>query len=104
MKSIRRKPMYTIIATLKVKEGKMDEAIQILKEDIPKFMKNEPGCLTYIPHTVKGEGNSTTIVIYEKYADKDAFKLHSANLMTSMGRLFALLDPQMDIKTCTEIL
>jgi quinol monooxygenase YgiN len=96
--------MYTVIATLKVKEGKMDEAIRVLKEDIPKMMKNEPGCLTYIPHTVKGEGNSSTIVIYEKYADKDAFKLHSANLMTSMGRLFALLDPQMDIKTCTEIL
>ncbi len=104
MKPMRRRPMHTIIATLKVKEGKMDEAIQVLKEDIPKFMKNEPGCLAYIPYTVKGEGNGTTIVIYERYADKDAFKLHSANLMISMGRLFALLEPQMDIKTCTEIL
>jgi quinol monooxygenase YgiN len=53
---------------------------------------------------VKGEGNGATIVIYEKYADKDALKLHSANLMTSMGRLLALLDPQMEIKTCMEIL
>lgn len=96
--------MYTVIATLKIKEGKMDQAIQILKEDIPKLLKNEPGCLTYIPYAVKGEENSKTIVIYENYADKDAFKLHSANLMTSMGRLFALLEPQMDIKTCTEIL
>ncbi len=96
--------MYTVIATLKVKEGKMDEAIQILKEDIPQLLKNEPGCLAYIPHTVKGEGNSATIMMYEKYADKDAFKLHSANLMSSMGRLFALLEPQMDIKTCTEII
>jgi quinol monooxygenase YgiN len=96
--------MYTVIATLKVKEGKMDEAIQILKEDIPKLMKNEPRCLAYIPHTVKGEGNSSTIIMYEKYADKDAFKVHSANLMISMGRLIALLEPQMDIKTCMEIL
>ncbi|PKN76778.1 MAG: hypothetical protein CVU52_03360 [Deltaproteobacteria bacterium HGW-Deltaproteobacteria-10] len=96
--------MYTVIATLRVKEGKMDEAIQVLKEDIPKMLKNEPGCLVYIPHTVKGEGNSTTIMMYEKYADKDAFKLHSANLMTSMGRLFSLLEPQMDIKACTEII
>jgi quinol monooxygenase YgiN len=96
--------MYTIIATLKVKEGKMDEVIQILKEDVPKMMKNEPGCLAYVPHTVKGEGNSSTIVIYEKYAGKDALKLHQANLMSSMGRLLALLDPHMDIKTCTEIL
>lgn len=96
--------MYTVIAALKIKEGKMEEAIQILKEDIPKLLKNEPGCLTYIPYTVKGDENSKTIVIYEKYADKDAFKLHSANLMTSMGRFVALLEPQMDIKTCMEIL
>ncbi|MCE5263954.1 MAG: antibiotic biosynthesis monooxygenase [Deltaproteobacteria bacterium] len=96
--------MYTVIATLKVREGKMDDAVQVLKEDVPKLMKNEPGCLAYIPHLVKGEGNGTTLVIYEKYADKDALKLHSANLGASMGRLLALLDPQMDIKTCTEIL
>ncbi len=96
--------MYTVIATLKVREGKMDEAVQVLKEDVPKLMKNEPGCLAYIPHRVKGEGNGTTLVIYEKYADKDALKLHSANLASSMGRLLGLLDPQMDIKTCTEIL
>jgi quinol monooxygenase YgiN len=96
--------MYTVVATLKVKEGKMDEAIQILKEDIPKLLKNEPGCMAYVPHTVKGEGNGSTIIMYEKYADKDAFKVHSANLMISMGRLIALLEPQMDIKTCTEIL
>jgi quinol monooxygenase YgiN len=96
--------MYTVVATLKVKKGKMDEAIQILKEDIPKLLKNEPGCLAYVPHTVKGEGNGSTIIMYEKYADKDAFKVHSANLMISMGRLIVLLEPQMDIKTCTEIL
>lgn len=96
--------MYTVIATLKVKEGKMEEAIQVLKEDVPKLMKNEPGCLAYVPHTVKGEGNGNNIMIYEKYADKDALKLHSANLMTSMGRLLALLDPQMEIRTCMEIL
>jgi quinol monooxygenase YgiN len=96
--------MVTVIATLKVKEGKMDEAIEVLKEDVPKMMRNEPGCLVYVPHTVKGEGNGGTIVMYEKYADKEAFKLHSANLMTSMARLLALLEPQMDIKVCTEIL
>ena len=96
--------MYTVIATLKVQEGKMEEAVRVLKEDVPKLMEKEPGCLAYIPHTVKGEGNGNTIMIYEKYADKDALKLHSANLMTSMGRLLALLDPQMEIRTCTEIL
>lgn len=82
----------------------MDEAVQVLKEDVPKLMGNEPGCLAYVPHTVKGEGNGNLIVIYEKYADKDALKLHSANLMTSMGRLLALLEPQMEIRTCSEIL
>ncbi len=96
--------MYTIIATLKVKSGKMDEALQVLREDIPKMRQAEPGCLAYIPHTVKGEGNDHTIVSYEKYADKDALKLHSQNLPVSLARLLPLLEPGMEIKTCVEAL
>jgi hypothetical protein len=35
--------MITIIAKLKVKEGKMDEAIGFLKEIVPKIKEAEPG-------------------------------------------------------------
>ncbi len=94
--------MITLIAILKVKEGKMEEAITALKEIVPKIKASEPGCLEYIPHTVRGEDK--TIIIYEKYRDKDALKLHSANLMKNMEYLFPLLEPGMDVKTCYEII
>jgi quinol monooxygenase YgiN len=94
--------MITLIATLKIKEGKTQEAIDVLKEIAPRVKASEPGCLEYIPHTVRGD--EKTIIIYEKYQDKDAFKLHSANLMKNMETLFPLLEPGMDVKTCYEII
>ncbi|MBN2160923.1 MAG: antibiotic biosynthesis monooxygenase [Spirochaetes bacterium] len=93
--------MITIIAKLKVKEGKMEEATAIIKKIAPKIKEAEPGCIAYIPHTVRGEDN--TLLMYEKYNDKEALKLHSGNLATSLAELFPLLEPGMDIKTCYEI-
>lgn len=93
--------MITLIATLKVKQGKMDEAIEVLKEIVPLIKSSEAGCLEYIPHTVRGDEN--TIIFYEKYRDKEALKLHSANVVNSLQKLLPLLEPGMDIKTCYEI-
>ena len=94
--------MITLIAKLAVKPGKMDEAKAVLKEAVPRIREAEPGCLEYIPHTVKGEEN--TILFYEKYQDKEALKTHSANLPKSLEKLFPLLEPGMDIRTCFSIL
>ncbi|MBP7585140.1 MAG: antibiotic biosynthesis monooxygenase [Spirochaetes bacterium] len=94
--------MITLIATLKVKEGKMDEAVALLKEIAPKVKESEPGCLEYLPHRVKGDDSA--IIFYEVYSDKEALKAHSANLMNTLGKLLPLLEPGMDIKTCFQIL
>ena len=94
--------MITLIAKLTVKAGKMDEAKAVLKEVVPRIREAEPGCLEYIPHTVRGEDN--TLLFYEKYSDKDALKAHSANLAKSLEKLFPLLEPGMDVKTCYSIL
>lgn len=96
--------MVTLIATLKVKEGKMEEAITLLKEIVPKVKETEPGCQAYIPHTLKGKKNANTIIFYEKYADKNALQTHSNNLPKNFEKLFPLLEPGMDIKTCSEII
>ena len=96
--------MITLIATLTIKEGKMEEAIEILKEIVPKVKESEPGCKTYIPHTVKGKKNKNSIIFYEVYEDKNALNTHSTNLPKSLGKLFPLLDGGMDIKTCTPII
>jgi quinol monooxygenase YgiN len=94
--------MITLIATLKIKEGKTQDAINALKEIVPKIKASEPGCIEYIPHTVRGD--ESTIIFYEKYSDKDALRLHSANLMKNIESLLPLLEPGMDIKTCYEII
>jgi len=79
--------VITLIASVKVKEGKMEEAIKVLKEVVPIVKKSEPGCLEYIPHTVKGAKEKRTIIFYEKYEDDKALKLHMVNL----GKLEDLL-------------
>jgi quinol monooxygenase YgiN len=94
--------MITLIATLKVKEGKMDEAVKMMREIVPRVRKAEPGCLAYIPHRVRDEDN--TIIFYEKYQDEEALKIHSTNAPKSLEKLLPLLEPGFNLKTCDEIL
>jgi len=89
--------VVTIIATVKVKEGKMPEAIEALKEIVPKIQGSEPGLLEYIPHTIKGRKDKNTIIFYEKYTDDDAVKIHMANLGKNMEKFTPLLEPGMDM-------
>jgi quinol monooxygenase YgiN len=92
---------FSLIATIHVKEGKMEEAKEVLKELVPTVRASEAGLLAYIPHTVKDQEN--TIIWYEKYKDGDAMKVHMANLGKNMAKLNPLLDKGMDIKTLFEI-
>ncbi|MFX1419081.1 MAG: putative quinol monooxygenase [Promethearchaeota archaeon] len=92
----------TLIATVRVKNGNMEKAIEVLKEIVPKIKDSEPGCLQYIPHTIKGEENS--IIFYEVYTDSDALKQHNKNLGNNMVKLGPLLEPGIDIKICHKII
>ena len=96
--------MLTVIATVKVKDGFMEKAIEVLKEIAVKVKESEPGTLEYIPHTVKGSKFKNTILFYEKYKDGEAMKLHMANLGKTMEKFSPLLEPGMDLKTCFEII
>ena len=96
--------MVTIIATFKVKEGKMEEVIKVLKDIVPKVKESEPGALEYIPHTVKGRKDKNTIIFYEKYKDEEALKTHMTNLTKTLADLLPLLEPGADTKTCYEII
>ena len=93
----------TIIATVKVKEGKMDDAKAALKEIVPKKKASEPGLLEYIPHAVKGRKDKNTIIFYEKYVDKAAMDAHMTSLGKNIAPLQPFLEPGMDLKTCEEI-
>ncbi len=97
--------MISLIATIHVKNGNMEKAIEVLKEIVPKIRESESGCLEYIPHTVKGEEFKNTIIFYEKYADEEALKLHMANLGKNMEKFAPLLEPgRPELKTCFEII
>lgn len=39
--------------------------------------RQEPGCVTYVPHTVEGEPD--TVVIYEQYRDEASREAHRAS-------------------------
>ena len=95
--------MVTIIASVKVKDGNMEKAKEVLKEIVRKVKESEPGTLEYIPHTVKGSKFKNTILFYEKYKDGEAMKLHMANLPKTMAEFSPLLEPGMDIKNLDEI-
>ena len=96
--------MVTIIATVEVKEGKMEEAKEVLKKMVAQIKASEPGTLEYIPHTMKGREFKNKIIFYEKYESGEAMKTHMANLAKSSADLTPLLVPGMDLKTCFEIL
>ncbi|MHA1378263.1 MAG: putative quinol monooxygenase [Candidatus Helarchaeota archaeon] len=96
--------MVSLIATFQVKEGKMEEVIELLKGIVPQVRNNEPGCLAYIPHIVKGKKNKNTIIFYEKYKDKAAVDQHSANFPKLFEQVFPLLQGGIDLKTCEEII
>ena len=95
--------MVTLIATLQIKPGKMDEAIEVLKEMAINIKSSESGTLEYIPHTVEGEGLENTIIFYEKYESEEALKFHRKNLRKTAVNLAPLLAPERDIKICVEI-
>jgi quinol monooxygenase YgiN len=97
-----RKITVTIVAEIKVKEGKMEEAKEVLKEVVKTVKANEPGTLEYTPHTVRKEDN--TIIFVERYVDGDAVKAHMANLGKNMAKLGPLLETvPPNIKTCFPI-
>lgn len=82
----------TLIATIHVQEGKMEDAKEVLKKLVPKIKESEPGTLEYIPHTVKQDPNA--IIFYEVYKDEEALKIHGANLGKNMAELGPFLVPE----------
>ena len=67
--------MVGLIAKLVIKEGKMDEAIGLFKE-LMKSVAREEGTLFYTIN--RDKANPNTIIVMERYKDKEALKVHSS--------------------------
>ena len=81
--------MPSVIATLKVKEDKIDDAKKFLKELAAKTLANEPGTLAYTVHQRKDD--PTSFVFYEKYKDDAALAEHGKNLAAAGAKFGAIL-------------
>jgi quinol monooxygenase YgiN len=48
-----------------------------LLASLAQASRQEPGCVTYVPHAVDGEPD--TVVVYEQYSDQKAVDFHRAS-------------------------
>jgi quinol monooxygenase YgiN len=78
--------MPSVIANLKVKEDKIEEAKTFLKQLAEDTLASESGTLVYAVH--QRQDDPACFVFYEKYESEEAFKIHGKNL-ASKGAGFA---------------
>ena len=89
-----------VVVRYKVKPGKMDEFLPILRRHVADTKAGEGGCLQFDilrPHDEEG-----FVHLYEVYADEAAFRSHNASaaLATYKSRTAPLLDER-SITWCT---
>ena len=64
---------YVLIARMKTRDGEQDRAAELI-EELTAASRTEPGNIFYIPH--RDPEDPRVFVLYEQYADEDAFKAH----------------------------
>jgi quinol monooxygenase YgiN len=68
--------MITFTVRMKFKSEDPDEIHEALRA-LAEASRKEPGCATYIPHSV--ESDPDTVVIYEQYRDAAGLEAHRAS-------------------------
>jgi len=81
--------MPSVVATLKLKEDKLEEATAFLKELAASVLAEEPGTLAYT--LLQRRDDPCTIVVYEKYESDEAFAIHGKNLAAKGAQFMAVL-------------
>ncbi len=56
--------------------------------------RQEPGCITYVAHTVEGEPD--TVLIYEQYRDEQALEMHRGSKHFQAGVVAGLYQLMLD--------
>lgn len=68
--------MITFTVRMKFRTEDRQRVAELLTS-LAHASRQEPGCVTYIPHTVEDEPN--TVTVYEQYADQKALDAHRAS-------------------------
>ena len=94
--------MVAVIAKIRVKEGKADDMVQLLKDIIPS-VKQEEGTLYYTVNRDRTDPN--LVVVVEKYKDDQAFGAHSSTpyLAELFGKAQALVEGDMELMMMDEV-
>jgi quinol monooxygenase YgiN len=93
--------MPSVVATLKVKEDKLEEARAFFKELAAGVLANEPGTLAYVLHQRRDDPH--TVVVYEKYESDEALTIHGKNLAAKGAEFMALLAGPPEVVVLDEI-
>jgi quinol monooxygenase YgiN len=93
--------MPSVVATLQVKEDKIEAAKQALKQLASETLSDEPGTLAYVFHQQRDD--PTLFVAYEKYESDEAFQQHSKNLASKAAAFAGILAGPPKIAVLDEI-
>lgn len=93
--------MPTVIATIRVKEDKVEEAKRFFKQLAADTLAKEKGTLVYQPYQRKDQ--PTTFVFYEKYASDADLAIHSKNLGAVGPQFAAVMDGRPEIVFLDEV-
>jgi quinol monooxygenase YgiN len=93
--------MPSVVATIQVKEDKVDEAKVFLRELSEQVRADEPGTVAYVFH--QHTKVPTLFTAYEKYADEEAFAEHGENLKAHNSRFAELLAKRPEIHILDEL-
>lgn len=93
--------MPSVVATLKVKTDKLEEARAFFKELAEGVLANEPGTLAYVFHQRRDDPQ--TVIVYEKYESDEAFAVHGKNLAAKGAEFMAVLDGPPEVIVLDEI-
>jgi quinol monooxygenase YgiN len=94
--------MVAVIAKIKVKEGKAEDLVQLLKDILPS-VKQEEGTLYYTVNRDRTDPN--LVVVVEKYKDDAALGAHSSTpyLADLFGKAQALVEGDMELMMMDEV-
>jgi len=68
--------MISFTVRLRISPEDHEDIAHILRE-LTRASRQEPGCVSYIPHFIDGDAN--TVLIYEQYKDEAAVEAHRAS-------------------------
>jgi len=71
--------MLAMITIYEIKEGKMEEALEISRELVEQVKDSDPGLLDMFAYTLKGRKNKKKIVFVENYVDGEALNRLTAD-------------------------